>query len=321
MAEAKSSGPGAEVTTQPRAVAEPKTGLQRLLAQYGVSYAFLLPYMIFFFAFLIIPVGVAIWLSFTYFNMLEPPRVIGWSNYRLLFLEDDIFVLSIRNTLFFAFITGPVSLTASFLLAWFINQIRVRTIYALAFYAPSLTSAIAMAVVWRIVFSGDRYGYMNYFLMRMGFIQEPFLWLIDQRTMLPVVMFVMLWMSMGNNFLVFLAGLQTVNTELYEAGKVDGIAHPLQEMWYITLPSMKPQMLFGVINAVVLMFSAGFEISLSLAGLPSPLYAAHMILSHLYDYAFIRFEMGYAAAIAVILFIITFGIGQGALRLLSTKDE
>ena len=126
---------------------------------------------------------------------------------------------------------------------------------------------------------------------------------------------------MGNNFLVFLAGLQTVNTELYEAGKVDGIAHPLQEMWYITLPSMKPQMLFGVINAVVLMFSAGFEISLSLAGLPSPLYAAHMILSHLYDYAFIRFEMGYAAAIAVILFIITFGIGQGALRLLSTKDE
>jgi multiple sugar transport system permease protein len=315
MAEARGTGTQAAVAVRAR-----PTGLARFLQVHGISYAFMLPYMVLFATFTVVPVAVAVWLSFTYFNLLEAPRVIGWTNYRLLFLEDDIFVLAIRNTMLFAIITGPLALIASFTLAWLIARLRVKTIYALAFYAPSITSGIAMAVVWRIIFSGDRYGYLNYFLMRLGILQEPFLWLVDSRTMLPVVMFVTMWMSMGNNFLVFLAGLQTVNPELYEAGKVDGVSHPLQEVWYITLPSLKPQLLFGVITGVTQAF-ATFEVALVLTGLPSPLYATHMILSHLYDYAFIRFEMGYAAAIAVLLFIFTYGIGQGAIRLLSTKDE
>jgi multiple sugar transport system permease protein len=270
--------------------------------------------------FIIAPVLTATYLSFTYFNVLEPPRWIGWSNFKLLFLEDDVFVTAIANTLTFAVITGPIGFFLSFFFAWVINPLRMKTVLALCFYAPSIVSGVAMGVVWKIVFSGDRYGYLNNFLLRIGAINEPYLWLSEQATILPVIMLVSLWMSMGTGFLVFLAGLQTVNPELYEAGKVDGISNPLQEVFYITLPMMKPQLLFGSVMAVVAGFSV-FEVATSLAGLPSPLYAGHTIVAHLYDFAFIRFEMGYASAVAVILFLWTFGLGRILMRIFSSKNE
>ena len=177
-----------------------------------------------------------------------------------------------------------------------------------------------MGVVWKIVFSGDRYGYLNNWLLQLGSIDEPFQFLAEQASMMPIIMFVALWMGMGTGFLVFLAGLQTVSAELYEAGKMDGISNPLQEIFYITLPVMKPQLLFGSIMAVVAGFSV-FGIATALVGLPSPLYAGHTIVAHLYDYAFIRFEMGYAATVAVILFIWTFGLGRILMRVFSSKNE
>jgi len=286
--------------------------------EYHTLYLFMLPFIVLFLVFVIAPVATAVYLSFTYFNVLEPPRWIGLSNYRLLFVEDDIFLIAVKNTLLFSVITGPLGYAISFTLAWFINRLRFRQGYTLAFYTPSITSSIAMSVIWLYLFANDRYGVLNYLLIEIGLISEPVAWLREQSTILPVIIVISLWMSMGTSFLVFLAGLQDVPHELYEAGMVDGIRSALQEVFYITLPVMRPQLLFGAVMAIVNSFAV-FQVAAQVAGLPSPLYAGHTIVAHLYDYGFIRFEMGYAAAIAVVLFIFTFVLGRGAMRLFSEK--
>jgi multiple sugar transport system permease protein len=286
--------------------------------EYHTLYLFMLPFIVLFLVFVIAPVVTAVYLSFTYFNVLEPPRWIGLSNYRLLFVEDDIFLIAVKNTLLFSVITGPLGYTISFTLAWFINRLRLRQAYTLAFYTPSITSSIAMSVIWLYLFANDRYGVLNYLLIEIGLISEPVAWLREQSTILPVIIVISLWMSMGTSFLVFLAGLQDVPHELYEAGMVDGIRSALQEVFYITLPVMRPQLLFGAVMAIVNSFAV-FQVAAQVAGLPSPLYAGHTIVAHLYDYGFIRFEMGYAAAIAVVLFLFTFVLGRGVMRLFSEK--
>lgn len=285
--------------------------------QYKVLYLFMLPFLILFLIFIIAPVLTAVYLSFTYYNMLEAPRWIGISNFRLLFLEDDVFLTAIKNTLLFSIITGPLGYLISFTLAWFINRLRFRQAYTLAFYAPSITSGIAMSVIWLYLFANDRYGVLNYLLIEIGLTTEPVAWLAEQSTIMPVIIIISLWMSMGTSFLVFLAGLQSVPAELYEAGMVDGIQTPLQEVWFITLPVMRPQLLFGAVMAIVSSFAV-FQIAAQVAGIPSPLYAGHTIVAHLYMHGFIHFEMGYAAAVAVVLFIMTYTLGRLAMRMFSS---
>jgi len=276
-----------------------------------VSYFFVLPFLILFTFFIVVPVIVSIYLSFTYYNILEPPRFIGASNYRLLFVDDDIFLQAIGTTLKFAVITGPVGYILSFLLAWLISQIphKYRFFYTLCFYTPSITSAVAMAVVWQYLFAGDSKGLLNYFLMQIGVLDEPYLFLQNVNSIVPVIIIVSLWMSMGIGFLAFLAGLQNVPKDLYEAGAIDGVKYRWQELIYITIPAVKPQLLFGAVMQVVFSLQV-FDVSVQLVGLPSPLYAGHTILTHLYDYAFIKFEMGYASAIAVVLFFMMLGLNR-----------
>jgi multiple sugar transport system permease protein len=208
----------------------------------------------------------------------------------------------------------------SLFVAWIINNMKFKSAFALAFYAPSITSGIAMSVVWLWFFSPDKYGLVNNILMNIGIIDNPVLWNQDGSTIMPIVMLIQIWMSMGTGFLVFLAGLQNVSRELYEAGKIDGISNAFQELFYITLPQMKPQLLFGAIMSITASFSV-FDIVVAFAGMPSPNYAAHTIVAHLFDYAFIRYEMGYASAVAVILFAITFGLGQLFMKLLSSEGD
>lgn len=276
-----------------------------------VSYLFLAPFLILFTLFTIVPVGTSVVLSFTYYNILEAPRFIGLSNYRLLFVDDDIFLKAIGITLKFAFITGPVGYVMAFLLAWLISQIpqKYRFFYTLCYYTPSITSATAMSVVWLYLFAGDRKGLLNYFAAKLGIIDEPYLFLQNIQSIVPVIIIVSLWMSMGVGFLAFLAGLQNVPKDLYEAGEIDGIKYRWQQLIYITVPSVKPQLLFGAVLQVVSSLTV-FDVSVQLVGLPSPLYAGHTILTHLFDYAFIKFEMGYAAAIAVVLFVMMIGLNR-----------
>lgn len=297
-----------------------KQGIGEWWRRHWIGYAFLAPFIILFTIFVVAPVVTAMGLSFTDYNMMQTPHFVGLNNYKLLFLDDEVFMTGLSNTLKFAIITGPVGYLLSFFAAWVINQLKFKRAFALAFYAPSICSGIAMSQVWMVIFSSDRKGYLNNILLNMGLIDEPILWNTDPTYIMGVVMFISLWMSMGTGFLVFLAGLQNVSREYYEAGAIDGIRSKFQELIYITLPVMKPQLLFGAINAIVSSFSV-FDIATSVAGMPSPNYSAHTIVAHLYDYAFIRFQMGYASAVAVVLFVITFILSRLVMHVLSTRNE
>ncbi|MCR2823860.1 carbohydrate ABC transporter permease [Lederbergia panacisoli] len=285
-----------------------------------MSYLLLAPFLLVFTMFTIIPIITSVMLSFSYYNIVEAPRFVGLSNYKLLFVDDDIFLKAIGITLKFAFVTGPLGYVLAFLLAWLISQIpqKYRFFYTLCFYTPSITSAVAMSVVWLYLFAGDRKGLFNHLLMQIGILNEPYLFLQNVESIVPVIIIVSLWSSMGIGFLAFLAGLQNVPKELYEAGKIDGVRYRWQELWYITLPSVKPQLLFGAVMQVVFSLQV-FDVSMQLVGMPSPLYAGHTILAHLYDYAFIRFEMGYASAIAVILFLMMLGLNRLIFRVLGRE--
>lgn len=277
--------------------------LKRELKRGKHYYILMAPYMIIFTCFTVIPVVISLILSFFSFNMLELPSFVGWENYARLFLSDDVFMTSLKNTLLFAIITGPVSYVACFLFAWIINELtpKIRAFMTVIFYAPSISGNVFF--IWLIIFSGDTYGYLNGFLMQTGFLLEPIQWLRDEKYILGVVILVQLWLSLGTAFLAFIAGLQTIDKTLIEAGAVDGIKNRWQELWFITLPSMKPQLLFGAVLQITMAFAVA-DISMALAGFPSVNYAAHTVVTHLIDYGTIRFEMGYASAIATVLFII-----------------
>jgi len=285
------------------------------------SYLFLSPYLVLFTVFFVAPVLIAIFLSFTSFNVLQPPRWIGFANYVNLFLNDNVFLIAVANTLLYAVIVGPIGFLLSFMFAWLIDSVGHRAMvgYTLLFYAPSI-SGIGMAFTWLLIFSGDRYGILNNLLIRLGALNEPFLWLSDSRSIMPVIIVVALWMGMGKGFLAQIAGFQSMPPELYEAGRVDGVPSRWHELWYITLPLMKPYILVAAVLQVVESFAV-FDIANTLVPFPSPLYAAHTIVTHLWDFAFLRFEMGYSSAIAVILFIATFGLNRGLVRLLGTRGE
>lgn len=264
-------------------------------------YLMLAPFMIFFIIFTVIPVAMSIPVAFTDFNMVQTPDFVGLENFRNLFLNDRIFLKSIRVTLIFAVVTAPVSYILCFMLAWFINQMPsfLRTLFTLVFYTPSMANIYA---VWQLIFSGDRYGYLNSILMNLGITFSPVQWLTDSRYVLGPVIAVQLWISLGAGFLSFSAGFQNIDRTYYEAGLIEGISNRWQELIYITLPLMKPQLLFASVMQIVSSFTAG-TVAQNLAGFPSTDYKAHTIMTHAYDYGWVRYEMGYASAICVVLFL------------------
>ena len=268
-----------------------------------MCYAFLAPYAILFTLFYILLVATSIFFSFTYYNILESPRFIGLQNYVNLLLQDDIFLIGVKNTFLIAVITGPLGYMASFLFAWLINELPrwIRTIAVVIFYAPSIAGNLFM--IFTIFFRGDTYGYINALLMDLGIIDAPILWLINPKYMLPICMVVILWMSLGTGFLSFVAGLQGVDRAQFEAGYMDGVRNRWQELWYITLPNMKPMLMFGAVMTITQSFGV-CDVTMNLCGYPSTDYAARTVVTHLFDYGFSRFEMGYASAIATMLFLV-----------------
>lgn len=291
---------------------------RKWLAREGTAYAFLSPYALLFVVFIVVPVGAAILLSLTYFDTIQPPRFIGLSNYIMLVTQDEVFLKYVLpNTIAFAVIIGPGGYSLSFLLAWMLAQLpRVpRTVLALILYSPSMTSAVTMGVVWKTLFSGDQNGYLNSLLLGLSLIQEPVQWLQSPRYLMPIMIIVTLWSSMGVGFLAMLSGVLEINPELYEAGSLDGIRNRWQEIFYITIPSMKPQMLFGAVMAIVGAFQAG-SIGVTLSGSnPTPQNAGQLIVNHIEDYGFLRYEMGYAAAISVVLLLMVLFFSRLANRL------
>ncbi len=276
--------------------------LGRRIFKSRVSYLFILPYLILFLAFTVTPVIISIFFSFTYFNGLQAPIFVGLENYMQLFLKDDLFITAIKNTVYLAAITGPGGYILSLMVAWFINELTptLRALITLVFYLPSISGNMFLVLIY--FFSGDYYGFINGNLLGMGLILEPIQFLADPNYIMWVVIAVSLWMSMGTGFLSFVAGFQGVDRSMYEAGALDGIRNRWQELWYITLPSMRPQMMFGAVMSITGSFSVG-SIVTGLVGFPSPGYSAHTIMHHLEDYGNTRYEFGYSSAIATLLFL------------------
>ena len=283
--------------------------------RYKSGYLMVAPFFILFVMFYVIPVVLSVILSFTVFNMLEWPEFVFFQNYIRLLFDDEVFLIAIKNTLIFAAITGPASYLLSLFFAWFINELRpkLRAILTLVFYAPSISGAVYM--IWSVFFSSDQYGYVNAYLIKFGIINSPILWFQDKSTIFPLIIIVALWTSLGTGFLTFIAGFQVVDKTLYEAAAVDGIKNRWQELWYVTLPSMRPQMMLSAILAITGSFGFGAVIT-ALVGFPSPDYCVHTIMHHLEDYGGIRYEMGYASAIATILFFMMIGCNLLVTRLL-----
>ncbi len=284
------------------------------------AYVMLAPYYIIFLTFTIIPVVVSLALSFTEYNMLEPPTFVFMQNYIRLFLDDDIFILACQNTLIFAAVTGPISYLLSFLVAWFINELspKIRAIVTLIFYAPNIAGSVYM--IWSVAFSSDSYGYVNGLLLYLEIIDEPIAWFSDADYVMPLCIIVALWTSLGTAFLSFIAGLQVVDRSLYEAAAVDGVKNRWQELWYVTLPYMKPQLMFGAILSITGSFGFGGIVD-ALAGNPSVDYCAWTITHHLNDYGGARYEIGYASAIATVLFIIMIGANAAVKKILSKVGQ
>ena len=284
------------------------------------SYVMLFPYFLLFFFFTVLPVLASMILSFTDFNMLEWPEFTGWTNYIRLLVNDDLFIVALKNTLLFAVITGPVSYLMCLLFAWIINEFsgKLRAFLTLIFYAPSICGNAYM--IWQIILTGDRYGFLNGILLELDIINEAILWMKTEKYVLPMLIVVQLWLSLGTGFLSFIAGLQTVDKTLYEAGVLDGIKNRWQELWYITLPAMKPQLMFGAVMQITQSFAIA-DISIQLAGNPSVNYAGATVVTHLLDYGTVRFEMGYASAIATILFLLMVGTNKLVQKLLRRVGE
>ncbi|HEY8542142.1 MAG TPA: sugar ABC transporter permease [Pseudothermotoga sp.] len=280
------------------------------------------PYLTLFTIFIVLPVAVAIFLSFTYFNAIEKPRWIGIQNYITLLTRDDIFMQKVLpNTIKYALIVGVGGYILSFILAWLVAQLTKipRTIFALILYSPSLTAGVTMTVVWRVLFNGDQQGYLNALLLNLGLIDKPVQWLQSPQHLMDIMIIVSLWSSMGVGFLAMLAGILNIDEQLYEAAYIDGIKNRLQEIIYVTIPAMKPQMLFGAVMSIVNTFtSAGIGVALSGSN-PTPQYAGQLIVNHIEDYGFLRYEMGYAAALSVVLLLIIWFFSRVAWRLFGER--
>ena len=293
-----------------RRPAEPKKPFLRDVRDNKQLYLLLLPFCVVFLLMFVIPIAASMVLSLTYYNMFNTPKFIGLANYNNQFLNDDEIFSAMKNTLLFAVITGPMSYLLCFFAAWLINEMPkgLRVFLTFIFYAPSLTTSVYF--VWQLIFSGDSYGIVNGLLMNLGLVSEPVQWLTDPRYNLGILIVVQLWMSLGTSFLAFIAGFQSIDASLYEAGDIDGVRNRYQELLYITLPSMKPQLLFGAVMQISASFSVS-TISQELCGFPSTKYSAHTILLHMQDYGSLRYEMGYACAIAVVLFVLMFVFKKG----------
>ena len=273
---------------------------QRIMKSH-TSYLMLAPFAVLFLIFTVIPVLAAVGISFTNFNMVQPPKFVGLENYSRIMLDDEVFIIALKNTLIFAFITGPIGYILSFVFAWCINEFnpKLRALLTLIFYSPTLAGNVYF--VWTFIFSGDQYGMLNGFLMNLGVLSEPIQWLTDAQYNLGVVIIVVIWLSMGQGFLAFVAGLQNLNKTYYEAAAIDGIRNRWQELRHVTFPQMGPQLLFGAVMSISGAFAVGYQSS-ALTGFPSTDYSTHTLLLHMQDYGTIRYEMGYASTVAVFLF-------------------
>lgn len=263
----------------------------------------LAPFMLFFVVFTIAPILISIVFSFTDFNLVSVNNFVGVDNYIRMFLSDKIFIKALKNTLILAVVIGPIGFMLSFVLAWLINEVpkKLRPLMTFFIYAPSLSANVY--VIWQYIFSADSYGIINSVLMELGIITSPIAWLTDAKYSMTVVIVVSIWMSFSSGFLSFRAGFQSLDRAYFEAAAIDGLRNRWQELYYVTFPQMGPQLMYGAVMSISSAFATG-AVSQTLTGFPSSGYSTHTWLLHISDFGLTRYEMGYASALAVMLFVV-----------------
>jgi len=281
-----------------------------------ICYIYLFPFFSLFTVFVILPVLMAMVLSFTDYNLLQAPQFVGFQNYADLFFNDEIFMKAVVNTLTMALVVGPFSYIGALMLAWVLNEMNrgTRTVMVFLIYAPSISGNAFM--IWQLLFSGDQLGYINALLIEFGLITAPIQFLTDTKYMMTAVIIVTMWTSMGTQFLSFVAGLQSLDRAYFEAAAIDGLKNRWQELYYVTFPQMGPQLMFGAVTSISSAFAVGYH-NRVLTGFPSTEYSTHTLLLHAIDYADIRYELGYSSAISVVLFammILSWVVIQGVLK-------
>lgn len=301
-----------------------KTNRQLKFTDRHSPFILLAPYGFLFILFIIIPVCAAIGLSFTYFNTIQPPSFLGLKNYINLFTNDSVFMQYVLpNTLMYSVFVGVGGFILSFFMAWSLAQLTKipRTILTIIIYSPSMTGGVLLSTLWSVIFSGDKRGLLNALLLRLEVIDDPVQWLQSSKYLMPIMILVALWSSMGVGFLAILSGIMNVNQELYEAAYIDGIQNRFQEVIYVTIPAIKPQLMFGAIMTVVNTFKDGGTGVILSGSNPTPDYAGQLIANHIDDYGFVRYEMGYASAVSVVLLVFIYIMSRVVSRLFSSRDE
>ncbi len=265
------------------------------------AYLFLLPSLLQFFVFTAFAVAFSFYLSFHEWNILEPAKpFVGFDNYARL-LRDSRVHQAIFNTIYYTVVSVPLTLFFGLLIALLLNNpIRGRGLFRAMYYLPGITSAVAVAIVWKWVFNGD-FGLINYYLIQFGLISEPIRWLTDPNIAMPSIIIVSIWGGVGGCMIIYLAGLQAIPEEIYDAAKVDG-AGPIRRLFSITIPLLGPSTFYLLITSIIgATQQFGLPYLMTSGG---PLGRTTTIAYHLYQSAFKNFEMGYAAAMSYVLFAI-----------------
>ncbi len=283
-----------------------KKGFLNQLFEQRYSYLFIAPAVILFCIFVFIPVIASFFLCFTKYNTLSSPQWVGLSNYYQIFFQDPRFWKALRNTGIYVIGVVPIGISLSLLLAVAIDQkIRFKNLYKTIFFMPVVTSVVSISVIWKWLFAGEKYGLINYWLMRLGL--QPIDWLMSPQWTLPAIMIMSIWAGLGYNLILLLAGLQTIPRTFYEAADIDG-AGAWHKFWHITLPLLRPVLLFTVIISVINSFQLFEQVYIMTSGtgegVGGVLDCALSPVAYLYEKGFQRFEMGYASALAYILFAI-----------------
>jgi multiple sugar transport system permease protein len=293
----------------------------RYLRRNLTSYVMLLPFLTLFAGFLIWPLLNSLYLSFTTFNGVKPPEFAGLANFRRL-LADERFLHALSNTLLY--VVTAVVLTSGFALALalaFRGQGWGDRLMRTVFFLPSVTSTIALFLMWRWIFAAEDYGLANTVLGWFG--GDAVAWLATPELTIPIMVLMAAWSGMGYAMVIFVAGLNTIPEEYYEAARIDG-ATTWQQFRRITLPLLRPVMTYVVVTTMIAafqVFEAVYIVFRQVSSVGGVLDSGLMIVPYLYDMGFTKFQLGYASAVAWALFLIIFAISLVQLRLGRTTRE
>jgi len=273
------------------------------------AYIFVAPAMLVLTIFVFVPVIASFFLSFTEYDGIYSPKIVGLKNYINILFNDPLFWKAVKNTLVYVIVTVPLGIGVSLLVSLALYQkIKFSSLFRTGFFLPTVTSIAAVSVVWRWIYAGDKYGFLNFVLTKLGITSMLQDWLMQPSTTLPAIIVMSIWGGVGYNSIILLSGLQSIPDSIFEAAKIDGVS-ALEKFWYITLPMLKPVMLFLVIMSTINSFQVFEQVYIMASSTEyfgGVLYSALTIVPYLYERAFKRFMLGYASALAYLLFIIIF---------------